>query len=117
MSELLPDRQGPEPARSADAVDQFLILQEHINDNFNIVLDMKDLAVIRDSDVVNSTCPRCGEQFCCMSSQTACWCVRLRIELSTLNRLLTEYKTCLCYTCLLAEGAAPNGQSSTTRQS
>jgi len=45
------------------------------------------------------TCPRCGSKFVCGKSGK-CWCYEIDVPESVLDKIVKEYKSCLCPGCL-----------------
>jgi hypothetical protein len=52
-------------------------------------------------------CPRCGGGFHCGAAENHCDCFELKLSEALRQRLLQQYSSCLCLTCLksLAAGA------------
>ncbi len=45
-------------------------------------------------------CEGCGQPFVCELGLKGCWCGQVKISEETRQKLRTEYKSCLCRTCL-----------------
>lgn len=49
--------------------------------------------------VEKETCPRCGEKFEC-SKSGKCWCYEVNVPINVLDKINSEYNSCLCPDCL-----------------
>jgi hypothetical protein len=45
-------------------------------------------------------CEACNQIFSCGASLFGCWCSKLKLSKETLEMLKSQYKKCLCPTCL-----------------
>jgi len=52
-------------------------------------------------------CEACGKPFICGASLKGCWCVQLKLDAVTRQRLRERYKDCLCSDCLKRFAEAP----------
>lgn len=60
----------------------------------------KTLGFISEKYKEPSVCEACGAEFICGATILGCWCMNIKLTDEKREELKSNYKKCLCQTCL-----------------